>query len=74
MKKTSNEKEYAYWSEKVNKKLNKIRGKYLPINYLFLEVGKIRDSLPKGLTTLTQEQKDELIKRCDDFLMNGGNN
>ena len=61
------ESEYEWWSAKINKGLEK--SKCRSPKYMIIEINKLKGSLPKGLTSLTKEQKDELIKRCDDFLL-----
>ena len=60
------ESEYDYWSKKINKGLEK--SKYHSPKYMIIAVNKLKKSLPRGLTHLTKEQKNELIKRCDDFI------
>ena len=62
--------EYEFWSKKIDKGLEKINKKILSPKYLLVEVGGLKGSLPKGLTRLTKEQKEELIDRCDTFLIN----
>ena len=62
--------EYEWWSEKINKGIDKIKSKSLSPTGLIIAVSDLKRTLPKGLTKLTKEQKEELAARCDNILKN----